>query len=165
MRLRVVRPQLDRSQQKPLGVLELPLLEQNQSEVGVEDEDVRILFRQAAVDHLRLGIRVGLEVDETEEIEDVGVIRTKLLCVLQVAAGLGESGFLERFAATVVVEKKNALIEWRLKGGRGIPITHETAIVALLRSEVAHPGKHRRDGLGDATGEAAVQCRLSAGSE
>ena len=48
MRLRVVRPQLDRAQQELLRLVELSLLEQNQAEVGVQDEDVRILAAPGA---------------------------------------------------------------------------------------------------------------------
>ena len=94
-----------------LGVLNLSLLEQNQAEVGVEDEDVGVLLGQPAIDHFRLGIRVGLEVDEAEEIENVRVIGTQFLRALQLPSRLGVPAFLKRLASAVVVEEKNTLIE------------------------------------------------------
>ena len=124
MRLRVVRPQLDRTQQELLGVVELALLEQNEAEVGVKDEDFGVLARESPIDHFRFRERVRLEIDESEEVQDVGVVRAQFLRVLQLPARLGKSRFLKRFAAAVVMEKENALIEWRLKRTRIIPIGH-----------------------------------------
>ena len=66
MRLRIVRPQLDRAQQKLLRFIELALFEKDQTEVGMQDENVWILDRQPAVDDFSLGKRVRFEVDETE---------------------------------------------------------------------------------------------------
>ena len=115
MRLRVIGTQLDGPKQMLLRVFDLSLLEQNQAEVGVKNEDAGILARQPSIDHFRLGIRIRLEVDETEEVEDVGVIRTQLLRTLQFPPGLGIAPVLKRFAPAVVMEKKNALIKGRVQ--------------------------------------------------
>src|ERR1051325_9941270 len=66
MRLRVVRTEIDRALKKRLRFVMLAFLEEDQSEVGVEDEDVRILADQSSIDHFRFGEGVGLEVDEAE---------------------------------------------------------------------------------------------------
>ena len=50
-----------------------------------------ILARQPPVDDLGLGERVGLEVDQAEEIEHVGVVGTQPLRSLQLAPRLGVS--------------------------------------------------------------------------
>src|SRR6202040_4228727 len=100
------------------------LFEKDQPEVRVEDEDVGILFRQTAINHLGLREGVGLEVDESEKIQNVRIIRPQLLRALQLPSGLGVPTFLERFAPAVVVEEKNTLIEGRTEIHRRIEFRH-----------------------------------------
>ena len=69
--------------------------------------------RQAPIDDFRLGERVRFEVDESEEVEDVGIVGTQPLRVLQLAPRLGVPRLLKRFTSAVVVEKKDALVERR----------------------------------------------------
>src|SRR6266540_1498190 len=106
MRFGVVWSQLHRSHEELLGVIELALFEKDQSEVRVQDEYVRVLTRQAAVDHLGFGERIRFEVNETEEIENVGVVGAEFLRVLQLAARFGESTLMKRFATVVVMKEK-----------------------------------------------------------
>src|SRR5438270_10015543 len=113
MRLRVIRPQLDRTQQEVLRFIELPLLEKDQAEIGVQDENVWVLDRQPAVDDFSLGERIRFEIDKAEEIENVGIVRTKPLCIFQLAPRLGVPRLLKCFTSAVVVEKENALVERR----------------------------------------------------
>src|SRR4029077_5697645 len=79
MGLGVVRETLDGAQQVLLRLVKLPLFEEDQPEVGVENENVRILVRQPAIDDLSHGEGVGLEVHQSEEIEHIGVVRAKPL--------------------------------------------------------------------------------------
>src|SRR5207247_7437707 len=114
-------------------LVELSLFEENQPEVRVEDEDVWVFIDQAAIDDLRLGERVGLEVDQAEEVEDVRVVAAKALRPFQLAPRLGVSPLLERFAATVVVEEKDSLIEWCGRCGGWVALRRvQPAIVSLL---------------------------------
>src|SRR5204863_6761463 len=93
------------------------LFEEDQPEVRVKDEDVRIFLHQTAIDDLRLGERIRFEVDQAEEIEDVRVIGTKALRSFELAPRLGIPCLLERFTSPVVVKEKNALIERRCNHG------------------------------------------------
>src|SRR5438132_7489410 len=113
MRLRVIGTQLDGAQQVVLRFVEFSLLEENQSEVRVQDEYAGVLADEPAVDDFRFGEGVGLEVDETEEIEDVGIIRAHALRRFELAPSLGVSSLRERLAAAVVMEEEDALIERR----------------------------------------------------
>src|SRR5438552_17423360 len=115
MRLRVIGTQLDGSKQMLLRIFDLSLLEQNEAEVGVKNEDAGILAGQPSINHFGLRIRIRLEVDEAEEVEDIGVIGTQLLRTLQLPPRFGIASILERFAPAVVMEKKNALIKGRLQ--------------------------------------------------
>src|SRR5437868_2053786 len=117
VRLRVVRAELDGAQQVLLGLVELPLLEEDQAEVGVEDEDVGVLAHEAPVDDLGLGERIRLEVDQAEEVEDVGVVGAQALGLLELAPRLGITPFLERFTAAVVMKEEDSLIEGGSDGG------------------------------------------------
>ncbi len=96
-----------------LRLVKLPLFEEDQPEVGVENENVRILERQPAIDDLGLGEGVGLEVHQSEEIEHIGVVRAKPLRILQLAPCLSVPGLLKRFTSAVVMEEEDALVERR----------------------------------------------------
>src|SRR5258708_31337875 len=113
MGLGVVRPQLDRAKEVVLRFVQLPLFEKDQPEVRVEDEDVRVLARQAAVDDFRFRKRVGLEVDQPQQIENVGVLGAQPLSILELTPSLRVASFLKRFTSSVVVEQEDTLVEWR----------------------------------------------------
>ena len=102
------------AQEEMLRLVELPLFEQDQPEVGVEDEDVGILGSEASIDHFSFRKRVGLEVDQAEEVQDIRVIGSQPLGVLQFPPPFRITPFLKGLTPPVVVEQKDTLVErWR----------------------------------------------------
>ena len=133
MRLRVIGTQLDGSKQMLLRIFDLSLLEQNEAEVGVKNEDAGILAGQPSINHFGLRIRIRLEVDEAEEVEDVGVVGAEALRAFELAASFRVTTFLKIFAPAVVVEKKDSLVERRRDDGIG----HAAEIVPIACREPA----------------------------
>ena len=138
VRLRVIRAQVDGAEEALLRFVELPLLEEDQSEVGVEDEDVGVLADQSSINDLGLGERVRLEVNEAEEVQHVGVVGPEPLRGFELPARFSVTSFLKRFPSAVVVQKKNALVERRRHSG--ITLRHARAIVRQSASG-SGPGK------------------------
>src|SRR5438045_3190762 len=101
----------------------------------MEDEDARIFADEPPVNHLRLGERIRLEVDEAEEVEDVGVVGAHPLRRLELPPRLGVTSFLKRLAAAVVMEEEDALVErW---SDSGIALWHSRGRIVSARRSAA----------------------------
>src|SRR5687767_10244019 len=90
----------------------------------MQRKNVRVVAHQAPVDDLGLRVCIRLEVDETEKVQNIGIIGPELLSTLELLPRLSEASFVKSLASTVAVEKKNALIEWSGERWRRIAIGH-----------------------------------------
>ncbi len=109
--LRVALRQLERLQERRLGVLEPVELEADEAEVVVQRVRVGALRDELAVDLLGLVELLGAEVDEAEDVEDARVARPQEVGLLELALRVVVALRLEELAPLVEVREEEALVE------------------------------------------------------
>jgi hypothetical protein len=107
----VVLGQLQRLEERVLGLFEPVQLEVDEAQVVVQRGDLGALRGQLAVDLLRLLELVLLEVDEAEQVEDVLVARPQQVRLLQLALRFRELALVVERLPPVEVGEEEPLVE------------------------------------------------------
>ena len=117
--LRVALRELERLQERGLGVLQAAQLEADEAQVVVQGVGLGALRDELAVDLLRLVELLSPEVDEAEEVQHARVPGPEEVGLLELPLGLFEPAGLEVLPPLVVVSEEQALVEGASGDGVG----------------------------------------------